>query len=132
MGRRSASSSLNPIEPPAEGGGRFVLAIIRDITERRRGEEALRDAEALFRSVFDNASIGMAVTAPDARLLRVNPAMCEILGYSEDELLGTEFSDITHPEDLDVSTGYFHQAIEGEIDEYSLEKRYVGAGDRVV
>lgn len=124
--------SLNPVGPSDDAEGRFVLAIIRDITERKRGEEALRDAEALFRSVFDNASIGVAVVGLDGRFERVNHALCEILGYSEEELLTTTFGEITHPEDLDISKVYFRRALEGEIDTYSLEKRYIGTGGRQV
>src|SRR5215213_2621166 len=62
--------SLNPVGLPGEENGRFVLAIIRDITERKRGDEALRDAEALFHSVFDNAPIRVAVVGLDGRFLR--------------------------------------------------------------
>ena len=124
--------SLNPIGPSGDAAGRFVLAIIRDITERKRAEAALRDAEALFRSVFDNASIGVAVVGIDGRFERVNHALCEILGYSEVELLATTFGEITHPEDLDISFDYFRRALEGEIDTYSLDKRYIGTGERPV
>src|SRR5215208_3180203 len=124
--------SLNPVGFPGEENGRFVLAIIRDITERKRGEEALRDAEALFHSVFDNSSIGVAVVGLDGRFLRVNRALCEILGHTEETLLATSFSGITHPDDLDASVALAGRAMEGEIGRYSLEKRYVGAGGRPV
>src|SRR5215212_8451470 len=120
--------SLNPVELPGEENGSFVLAIIRDITERKRGEEALMDAEALFHTVFDNASIGVAVVGLDGRFLRVNRALCEILGHTEEALLATSFSGITHPDDLDASVALARRAMEGEIDRSSLEKRYVGAG----
>jgi PAS domain S-box-containing protein len=124
--------SLNPVGLPGEENGRFVLAIIRDITERKRGEEALRDAEALFHSVFDNASIGVAVVGLDGRFLRVNRALCEILGHTEEALLATAFSEITHPEDLDTSSALARRATDGEFDRYSLEKRYIGAAGRPV
>jgi PAS domain S-box-containing protein len=124
--------SLNPVGFPGEEKGRFVLAIIRDITERKRGEEALRDAEALFHSVFDNASIGVAVVGPDGQFLRVNRALCEILGHTEQALLATTVSEITHPDDLDSSVALARRATEGEIDRYSLEKRYIGAAGRPV
>jgi PAS domain S-box-containing protein len=124
--------SLNPIGPSGDAAGRFVLAIIRDITDRKRAEAALRDAEALFRSVFDNASIGVAVVGLDGRFERVNHALCEILGYSEEEFLATTFGEITHTEDLDISMVYFRRALEGEIGTYSLEKRYIGTGGRPV
>ena len=124
--------SLNPVGFPGEEKGRFVLAIIRDITERKRGEEALRDAEALFHSVFDNASIGVAVVGLDGQFLRVNRALCEILGRTEEALLATTFSEITHPDDLDASVDLSRRATEGEIDRYSLEKRYIGAAGRPI
>ena len=124
--------SLNPIVAVGDSGGRFVLAIIRDITERKRSEEALREAEELFRSVFYNASVGVAVVGVDGRFLRVNPTLCEILGYSEEGLLATTFREITHPEDLDTSLDHVRRLLEGEVDKYSLEKRYIDAGGEPV
>jgi PAS domain S-box-containing protein len=121
--------SLSPIGPlgGTAAGGRFVLAIVRDVTERTRKEEALREAEGRFRSAFENAPIGVAIVDLEGRFVQVNRSLCEILGYPEKELLATTFLMITYPDDVDVSLAHVRRVIEGEIDSYSLEKRYVGA-----
>ena len=78
-------------------------AIVRDLRPRHRIEAALRESEARFRSAFDAAPIGMALTSmPDGRWLQVNRVLCELTGYSADELLELAFPDITHPDDLEL------------------------------
>jgi PAS domain S-box-containing protein len=104
-----------------------VIGVTADITERERAEQALREAQELFRSAFDNAPIGITVSDLDGRYLRVNRALCDILGYPEEELLATTFQDLTYPEDLETSMAYADRLVAGEIDKYSLEKRYVRA-----
>ena len=70
------------------------------MTERRRHQDALREAEDRFRSAFDEAPIGMAMNSLDGRFLRVNQALCEITGYSREQLEATTYRSITHPDDL--------------------------------
>jgi PAS domain S-box-containing protein len=95
-----------------------------DATERRRAEEALRESEERFRSAFEHAAIGMAVTHISGRFLQVNRALSEMLGYSEQELLATNFQAITNPEDLNTGLGYMRQVLAGEINSCQFEKRY--------
>jgi PAS domain S-box-containing protein len=109
-----------------------VVFVARDITEYKQAEEALREAEELFRSAFDDAPIGVAVNSLDGRYLRVNRALCDILGYPEDELRATTFQNLTYPEDYEVSMTYVNRLLAGEVDKYSLEKRYVRADGRPV
>ena len=109
-----------------------MIGVTADITERERAEEALREAQELFRSAFDNAPIGIAVSGLDGHYLRVNRALCDILGYSEEELLATTFQDLTYPEDREASMAYVDRLVAGEIEKYSLEKRYVRANDSPV
>jgi len=68
------------------GGERCILSITRDISERKRAEEALRESEVRFRTIFENSMDGLFLTAPDGRILAANPAACEMLGRSEAEL----------------------------------------------
>jgi len=77
----------------------LVLAMVEDITERKRAEEALRDSEAQFRSVFRDAGVGMVIVSPEGRYLSANPTFCDCLGYTEQELLEMSVESITHPED---------------------------------
>jgi two-component system cell cycle sensor histidine kinase/response regulator CckA len=109
-----------------EGGAAlYTLAQMEDITERIRVEQDLREREALLRGAFDDAPIGMALTAPDGRWVRVNKALCEILGYSEAGLLATTFQAITHPDDLPVGVALHQRLLAGEHARYQYEKRYV-------
>jgi PAS domain S-box-containing protein len=101
-------------------------AALRDVTERHRIEDELRRREEEFRLLFDLSAIGMAEVSPEGRYLRVNHKYCQMLGYSEQELLHLAVVDVTHPDDRDatavqVSSGF----TSGEPAEYSLEKRYV-------
>ena len=104
------------------------LAIyFQDITHRKRAEEELREAEERFRSAFDNTPIGMALVNLDGRYMRVNQAMCEILGYGEEALLAMTYVDLTYHEDYEVSMEYIRRMGREGLDSYSLEKRYVHA-----
>jgi diguanylate cyclase (GGDEF)-like protein/PAS domain S-box-containing protein len=86
---------------------------------------ALQESEERFRSAFDHAAIGMALVAPDGRWLQVNRSLCEIIGYSEQELRATNFQEITHEEDLQIVVGNISQVLAGKITTYQTEKRYV-------
>ncbi len=89
-----------------------------DISSRKRAEER-------FRQYFDLPLVGAAVTSPKRQWLEVNDRLCEILGYSREELLGMTCADITHPDDLEESRAFFDAACANERDSYSLEKRYI-------
>lgn len=112
---------------------RLFVGIIRDITERSQQEMELRDAEERFRSAFEDAAIGMALTrAEDLSYLRVNRALCEMLGYPEEDLLKMTVRDLTHPEDQEDTLSYAQRAREGEAESYELEKRYLHADGHTV
>jgi PAS domain S-box-containing protein len=95
-----------------------------DITERKRAEGALRESEDRFRATFEQAAVGIAQVGLDGRWLRVNQRLCDIVGYTREELLRFTFQDITHPDDLDSDLAFFRQVLAGEISTYSMEKRY--------
>lgn len=102
----------------------LVLTAVRDITERRRADESLRESEQQFRLAFDDAAVGKALVSVDGRFLRVNPALCRMLGYTAAELLTRTFRDLTHPDDLTLSNDIFERVIKGEVDTATFEKRY--------
>ncbi len=118
-----------------EPDGKRVLGmgtIIRDITEARRAARELHDSEERFRFIFEEAPIGMALTALDGHFVRVNAALCEIVGYTAAELEGSRFQDITHPDDLGSDLAVLRKLVEGQIGHYRTEKRYIRKDGAVV
>jgi PAS domain S-box-containing protein len=117
-----------------DGSGRplYLVSQMRDISRQKQAEDAQRESEELFRSAFDDAPIGMALSSPDGHYLRVNRSLCGMLGYSEKELLATTWQAITHPDDLGMNLSYMKQALAGDVHYFEVEKRYVHKGGRIV
>ena len=116
----------------AEGHINGFLGVATDITERGLTQEALGASEERFRQAFEFAGTGMAIVGLDGRWLRVNKALCEIVGYPANELLQTTFQDITHPSDLDADLAHVRELIDGVIRFYKMEKRYLHKDGHVV
>jgi PAS domain S-box-containing protein len=116
--------SLTPLTDDS-GALTGFLGVVADITERRRAAEKIRESEERFRSALDNAPIGMSLVSPEGRWLKVNQALLNILGYSEAELLATDFQHITHPHDLENDLELVRQVLAGTIASYQMEKRYL-------
>lgn len=109
-----------------------IAGINFDITERRHLEESIKASEETFRQAMEHAAIGMALVELDGHFLKVNAALCELVGYSKDELMRLNFPAITHPDDLAVNMEYFRQLIEGVIPTYQMEKRYFHKDGHIV
>ena len=133
---RLASGEVRHVEVysgPVDTPERTLLySIIHDITARKKAEEELRTSEALFRTTFESASIGVCLVGTDGRFLRVNRTMCELLGYTEKELCLMGFNDVTHEDDKDIGGTFVSRAVSGESDTTSFEKRYIHKSGKVV
>jgi PAS domain S-box-containing protein len=101
------------------------VGTLTNITDRKQYEQALKDSEERFRATFEQAAVGVAHVAPDGRWMRVNQRLCDIVGYTREELLDLTFRDITYPDDLQMDEERVQQVVAGIIDHYSLEKRYI-------
>jgi PAS domain S-box-containing protein len=109
-----------------------VYAFVSDITERKKVEKELRESEERFRRIFDEGPIGMILTGLDFHFLKVNPALCHMLGYTEQELTKLSFPDITHPDDVKKDIESAKKIIKGEMDVYRTQKRYIKKNKDVI
>jgi two-component system cell cycle sensor histidine kinase/response regulator CckA len=108
------------------------IAFIVDITERKLAQDQLLRSEARLRSFFELPLTGFAITSPDKGWLVVNDRLCEMLGYSRAELLAMTWEQLTHPDDVAANTVQFTRMLAGELDGYTLEKRYLRKGGEVI
>jgi len=103
-----------------------VLGVYEDITERKQTEEAQRQSEARFRTLFEQAAVGVMLTeTKTGRYVAVNQRWCDFIGFSKEELLNRNFQTFTYPDDLQVNVDNNDLMVAGKIREYSMEKRYI-------
>lgn len=100
-------------------------ALKQEMQEREQAQQALQEREALFRATFDQAAVGIVHFAEDGKCMRLNQRYCDIVGYSEAELLQQSSLDFTHPGDRAASLKLYEQLWTGKISSYSTQKRYV-------
>ena len=98
----------------------------------RQSRQSLKISEQHFRAFFEHSMIGMAETSPDKGWIQVNDRLCEIVGYSRDKLTHMTWAEITHPEDLAADVALFNRVLAGELDEYTLDKRFIHRDGHVV
>lgn len=109
-----------------------IFGFLQDINEKTTTLEKLALQEERFRQTFDFAPNGMALVSPNGKWLRINKSFCRLLGYSQQELLATDFQHITHPDDLNADLALANAVLRGERDGYTMEKRYIHKNGSVV
>jgi PAS domain S-box-containing protein len=102
----------------------LVLISCEDITERRDAEDQLQDSETRWKALYEHAGVGIAQLNLNGRFLRVNPRLCEILGYSPETMLRCTFQDLTHPDDLTTNLHALEELLAAKRPSFSVEKRY--------
>jgi PAS domain S-box-containing protein len=107
------------------GAVTHFVGIQNDITQRVASEEALRRSEAQFKAIFDGSPVGIALVDAEGRPFASNPALCDMLGYSAEELRGLSFADFTDSRDLYLDLKFFKDLMAGRREGYRMEKRYV-------
>ncbi len=106
--------------------------IFANALQHKRAQGALQRSEARFRAVFEGAAIGMAISDMNGRLLKVNPALERMLGYTEDELSRMAISDYSHPDDVKIQQALDDETVAGKRDRYQIEKRYIRKGGQPI
>lgn len=109
-----------------------AVVAMHDITERKKALEKLQISEEAFRGNFENAAIGMALLDIDGKWLKINQTLCQIIGYSEEELYQLTFQEITHPDDLKADLDLVQELIDGKRSHYQMEKRYIHKKGHIV
>src|SRR5918998_539638 len=120
--------------PLRNGDGEIVglVGTTRDVTDQKEAQEALKESEERFRTAFEDSPIGVALVGLDGRRFRVNHALCEMLGHSEEELLSKEYLQHIHPDDREISSKHRRKTLEKGEGSYVLERRYVHADGHTV
>jgi|GEM_PF-2746490 len=104
----------------------------REISDRKQTEAELYEREEQFRSIFENAALGVALVNIEGKPIKTNPALEKILGHTEAEIKTMMFTEVTHPEDAKVDLELYQQLITGKIDFYQIEKRYIHKDNKIV
>ncbi|TAL49463.1 MAG: PAS domain S-box protein, partial [Methylovulum sp.] len=112
--------------------GEVWMIMNKDITERKRMEQELAQSEALFRNYFELGQVGMAITSLGQEWLQVNRRLCEMLGYTKEELCKMTWTALTHPDDLEADMAQFSKLLSGEIERYSMNKRFFRKDKQII
>ncbi len=121
--------------PMFDDGNKFIGALrcVTNITERKKIEERIREDEEQLRANFDQSAVGIAnVSTENLMILRANKKFCEMLGYTEEELLTLSVPLITYPDDLESNLNTANQIITGQKNEFIVEKRYLRKDNSVI
>ncbi|MEO5360400.1 MAG: PAS domain S-box protein [Nitrospirota bacterium] len=111
----------------------MIVGTAEDITHRRELEYQIKQSETRLRAIFDQSPIGIAIIESiPKRFIMINQSYCSIVGYSHEEMLGRTFVEITHPEDIESDLANMERLMEGEIDRFTIEKRYIRKDGSVV
>jgi len=113
-------------------GKPLLLLTAQDVTEKLRVEAQLAQSEERYRLTFDLAAVGMAQADPEGRITKTNKKLCDILGYEQDELQGVRVQQLTQAEDRDDMHVMFHRVINGSLESYSKERRYLHKNGQVI
>ncbi len=120
--------------PLKDSNGQVINAVffVEDITEQRERKALLEESEERFRATFEQAAVGIAHVSPEGSFVRVNQKFSDIVGYTQKEMLEVTFQDITHPDDLALDLEKVNKLLDGELETYSMEKRYFHKNGSIV
>jgi len=118
--------------PLAVEEGSWVIVAIRDVSTHRANEQARADAELRFRVAFENNMAPMTFADANDRIIAVNDAMCEMVGFTKEELLGCDSTPFTYPDDVGITESTHQRLISGEVEQERYIKRYLRKDGRVI
>lgn len=110
----------------------LVSGLKQEIAERNKAEGSLRESESRFRSYYELGLIGMAITSLEKGWIQFNDCLCMMFGYSREEFSGKSWAEMTHPDDLALDEAQFQSVLRGEIEGYSMDKRFIRKDGRTL
>jgi PAS domain S-box-containing protein len=125
------SATISPLKA-GDGSIAHYLAVKEDITDRKQMEDSIREKEARFRGYFEHSQVGMAVTSPTKGWVEANDQLQKMLGYTLNELRQKTWAELTHPDDIDADVQQFERMLAAEIDNYTLDKRFIRKDGEIV
>jgi PAS domain S-box-containing protein len=111
---------------------KYGVGVFLDVTEKKQTMSALQEREEFFRTLFEESPIGMTLLFPDWRMLNVNQALCNLLGYTKSELMAMDPKESTHPDDLEIDQSLSKKLFQKIIPKYQIEKRYFTKDKRMI
>ena len=120
------------VKRDSDGKRLYDISVVEDITARKQAEDRLRESEERFHSTYELAGIGISHVDADGRFIHANRQLCEMLGYTREELLGLTVKQISHPDDVSVTDVERARLHAGETDSFKLEKRYLHKSGRPI
>jgi PAS domain S-box-containing protein len=121
-----------PISTPADGGHDEILLVSRDITHLKERERALISSEERWKATFEQAPAGMAEISLDGHFIRVNPALCDVFGYTAERLREMTPLDLSHPDDADVVREVIAELPQTDVQEFKYTRRFIHAHGQVI
>ncbi|MDD7884978.1 PAS domain S-box protein [Flavivirga sp. 57AJ16] len=109
-----------------------VCGAFQDIDEKTKVSKKIALREEQFRKTFESARIGMGIVSLDGKWIKVNDSICNMLGYTQTELLSIPYADITHSEDFGISNRALSKLIKGKSDSFEIQKRYIHKNGSIV
>jgi PAS domain S-box-containing protein len=131
-GTRFPTELSSALVKDASGKPVAIINVLRDISERKRAEQALRQSEERFRSYFEQGLLGMAISDKDMRWTEVNDRFCDILRCAKEDILRRRISEFIHPDDLPSFHQSYERILSGEIDHFTADRKYVLKDGRII
>ncbi|MFW5645161.1 MAG: PAS domain S-box protein, partial [Bacteroidota bacterium] len=108
-----------------QGEFQQTYCTFKDITTEKEAENKIKESENLFKVIFEQSATGISQVSREGKFLQVNRRFCEIVGYTEEELLSMKHTQLTHPDDLHLEEKHFEKILKNEADNFTIEKRYI-------
>lgn len=115
----------NSVVRGTDGKLQYFVTMVEDIDEKKKMQERIRESEARFRAMYDNAAVGMAIMGIDRRIVGMNQVAAQMTGYPVEEMVGVDPLFLSHPEDVQIGMDQFRNMVDGKLPGFQMQKRFI-------